>query len=362
MIALAMVLCAVASNETTAVPAPIETRAAQDAGVLAVRAAKLHLGDGRVVDDGVLLVEGGKILAIGAGVDVPRDAAVIVHDGHVTAGMVACHTYSGVAGEATDTTRAVLAEARLADAFDPRRSDFAEAARAGITTMVLSPRPDNLVGGLTAAVKTAGGRVLAPRAHLAMSLSAAAQQINRFPTSAAGAVGELEARLASGEGVFADAQAGRLPVLIHAVARHEIQRAAELARELGGTSVEDGDLFTTECDVFAPCAIGATLSRDTIPGLACKIVGGSANNQLAEAEDAARLHDRGILYAPDYIINAGGALSFALLEQGVTEDDELLRRMAGIGDTVTDILEEAVRDNETPVAVARRRVERVLNG
>ncbi len=140
----------------------------------------------------------------------------------------------------------------------------------------------------------------------------------------------------------------------------DAQRAAELAAELGGTPVSNDDLFTTECDVYAPCAIGATLNETTIAQLACKIVGGSANNQLAEAADGERLHERGILYAPDYIINAGGAYSFALLEDGVTEDAEILARMDTIGVTVTEILSEAVRDNETPVAVARRRVERVL--
>ncbi len=140
------------------------------------------------------------------------------------------------------------------------------------------------------------------------------------------------------------------------------QRAAALASELGGEAVANGDLYGTECDVYAPCAVGATLNRDTIPRLKCKIVGGSANNQLAEETDSARLRERGIVYAPDYIINAGGALSFALLEQGVTDGDEILRRMETVGQTVGEILTEAERENETPVAAARRRVERILRG
>ena len=139
-------------------------------------------------------------------------------------------------------------------------------------------------------------------------------------------------------------------------------RAAALAEELDGSTVSDVDLFSTECDVYAPCAIGATLNSSSIPQLACKIVGGSANNQLAEPSDGARLQDRGIVYAPDYIINAGGALSFALLEEGVTDRAALLGRMEAVGVTVGEILAEALRDGEQPVEVARRRVEKVLRG
>ncbi len=138
-------------------------------------------------------------------------------------------------------------------------------------------------------------------------------------------------------------------------------RAAALADELGGEAVGDDTLFSTECDVYAPCAIGATLNQTTIPQLACKIVAGSANNQLAKGGDGARLLERGIVYAPDYIINAGGALSFALLEQGVTADADLLDRMGTIGETVGEIVSESLRDGSQPVDVARRRVDRVLS-
>ncbi len=146
-------------------------------------------------------------------------------------------------------------------------------------------------------------------------------------------------------------------VLIHDL---DAGRAAALAAELGGATVADGDLYSAECDVYAPCAVGATLNRETIPRLRCKIVGGSANNQLAEASDGALLHERGIVYAPDYVINAGGALSFALMEQGITDQAVILERMDTVGETVAEILTEALRDNEQPLAVARRRVERVL--
>ena len=67
-------------------------------------------------------------------------------------------------------------------------------------------------------------------------------------------------------------------------------------------------VYSVECDIFAPCALGGVLNSKTIPQLKCRVVAGGANNQLAEPEDAKRLKDRGILYAPDYVINVGGAM------------------------------------------------------
>ena len=203
--------------------------ATQEAQLLAVRAARLHLGDGRVVENGVLLVDAGRIRAVGAGVEVPSGAAVIDHEGDVTAGLIACHSYSGIAAEASDTTRSVMADAHVVDAFDASKADFAKALRAGITSVVLAPRGNNLVGGFTGVVKTAGGRVLAREAHLALSLSAEAQVYNRFPTSATGALAELEQRFSDPVGAFVPVAAGRTPVLIHAISRHEIQRALDFA-------------------------------------------------------------------------------------------------------------------------------------
>lgn len=73
----------------------------------------------------------------------------------------------------------------------------------------------------------------------------------------------------------------------------------ERARATGGTVVPAEAALETECDVYAPCALGATLNADTIPRLRCRVVAGGANNQLATPEDAERLHAAGILYAPD---------------------------------------------------------------
>src|SRR6266511_2907253 len=88
----------------------------------------------------------------------------------------------------------------------------------------------------------------------------------------------------------------------------DAERARTLADGLGAKAVPPEDAIATECDVYAPCAVGATLREETIPSLGARIVAGSANNQLAEAADAERLREAGVLYAPDYVINAGGVL------------------------------------------------------
>lgn len=137
-------------------------------------------------------------------------------------------------------------------------------------------------------------------------------------------------------------------------------RARPLADAVRGDVIAPDAVYDTACDVYAPCAVGATLNVDTIGRLACRVVAGSANNQLAEPADADRLHARGILYAPDYIVNAGGAAAFAALKRGVRDDGELYARVGRIEGALAAILREAAEANESPLAAARRRVERVL--
>lgn len=137
-------------------------------------------------------------------------------------------------------------------------------------------------------------------------------------------------------------------------------RVAELAGEIGARPVASGEVYGCPCDVYAPCATGGVLSRETIPRLACRVVAGSANNQLAEAEDARRLHQAGILYAPDFIVNAGGAISLSLLGQGASpgEVDAAVDR---IGDRLAELFSEAKERGESPLAAALRRVDETLD-
>ena len=134
------------------------------------------------------------------------------------------------------------------------------------------------------------------------------------------------------------------------------ERARALAAELGGEVVPMDRVYDTPSDVYAPCSVGATLTEDTIPRLTCRLIAGSANNQLLTPEDGERLHRRGILYAPDYVVNGGGAVSLALVDDGVdfpTVEAEVRK----LGGRLTAIFEEAKARDESPVHAARRRVE-----
>ena len=93
------------------------------------------------------------------------------------------------------------------------------------------------------------------------------------------------------------------------VADIDTARAARAAAEFGGRQVSVSEIAAVSADVFSPCALGAMLDAATIPALDVAIVAGAANNQLATPEDGPRLHARGILYAPDYVINAGGIIN-----------------------------------------------------
>lgn len=123
-------------------------------------------------------------------------------------------------------------------------------------------------------------------------------------------------------------------------------------REFGATVVSLDEIFAVECDVFAPCALGSALNTKTVPQLACKIVAGAANNQLAEPERGADLMQRGILYAPDYAINAGGLLNVSQEVAGY--DEPLVReRVMKIYDTIYEISERA--------AAAEQPTQRIAN-
>jgi leucine dehydrogenase len=137
-------------------------------------------------------------------------------------------------------------------------------------------------------------------------------------------------------------------------------KAQALAAATGGSVVPPSECYTTPCDVYAPCAVGATLNTETIPLLTCSIVAGSANNQLAEEADAGRLHERGILYAPDYVINGGGATALPLLDAGKATPDEVRERIRGLDEILSGIFAESAENGVSPLVGAKRAADRVL--
>ena len=100
------------------------------------------------------------------------------------------------------------------------------------------------------------------------------------------------------------------------IADTDFQRAVLAQREFEAWRVEPEEILEAECDVLSPCALGGQLNRKTIPKLRCRAIAGSANNQLELPADCGRLEERGILYAPDYIVNAGGIMNLFLELQG----------------------------------------------
>jgi glutamate dehydrogenase/leucine dehydrogenase len=160
----------------------------------------------------------------------------------------------------------------------------------------------------------------------------------------AGAVGAVLAR---------ELAAGGARVLVSDV--DESRAAATGCETAPGEAV-----LETEVDVYSPCAIGGTLNADSIPRLACRAVAGCANNQLAEPGDAERLHERGILYAPDYVVSAGGIIQLIGLEDEGWDEVQLQKGLARIGETLQTLFAEADAEGVRPDEAADRLVRRRL--
>ena len=118
----------------------------------------------------------------------------------------------------------------------------------------------------------------------------------------------------------------------------------------------------TECDVYAPCALGGVLNAETIPRLRCRAVVGAANNQLATPEDGERLRARGILYVPDFVANAGGAMAIVGLELLGWSRPEMEARVRGIKQVVREVLADAASEGIPTEAAALRLAEARLAG
>jgi leucine dehydrogenase len=124
----------------------------------------------------------------------------------------------------------------------------------------------------------------------------------------------------------------------------------------GATAAKPDDIYATPSEVFAPCALGAILNDDTIPQLKAPIVAGAANNQLAEDRHGAALKDRGIVYAPDYVINAGGIINISH-EGPAYQKQAAFEHVAGIHETLLDIFARADADGVPTSLTADRLAE-----
>ena len=128
----------------------------------------------------------------------------------------------------------------------------------------------------------------------------------------------------------------------------------QLADQLGARWVTPGKALTASADVFAPCALGGILDHESVPALQAPIVAGAANNQLADDAIADLLAERGILWAPDFVANAGGIINIAVeLEDGGYDTGRARERVLAVGDTLRSVLDLAEAERTTPLAAAQ---------
>jgi leucine dehydrogenase len=133
----------------------------------------------------------------------------------------------------------------------------------------------------------------------------------------------------------------------------DAERAARKARQLGARQVGCDEILTVDAEVLAPCALGGVINDRTLPQLSCDIVAGAANNQLREPRHGTALHAQGILYAPDYVTNAGGLINIAQeLRPGGYDRTRALAHVATIGTTLAEIFERSEREGRPTHEIA----------
>jgi leucine dehydrogenase len=199
------------------------------------------------------------------------------------------------------------------------------------------PGPHTSLGvflGIKAAVKRALGKDSVDGLHIALQ--------------GAGSV-------ATGVALHAAAEGARL-----SVADVDEAKARKLADAAGGRVAAADEILSLEADVLSPCALGAIFNEQTIAQLNVPVIAGGANNQLATAADGERVHQRGILYAPDYVINAGGIINVCT-EYLADGDASLVReRIEGIPLRLEQIWGESAETGRNPAAVADAMAQRLI--
>ncbi|HEY9420911.1 MAG TPA: leucine dehydrogenase, partial [Thermoanaerobaculia bacterium] len=136
-------------------------------------------------------------------------------------------------------------------------------------------------------------------------------------------------------------------------------RVRRVAEATGARAVEPDEIYEAQADLFSPCALGGILNAESIPRLRAEVVAGAANNQLRAPEDGERLRERDILYAPDYIVNAGGVIGGCREILGWSEE-EVRRRIEEIYDTLLAVLRLAEPEGLPPHVAADRLAEERL--
>jgi len=199
------------------------------------------------------------------------------------------------------------------------------------------PGPHTSLGvflGLKAAVKRALGKDSLDGLHIAMQ--------------GAGSV-------ATGVALHACAEGAKL-----SIADVDAAKAQKLADAVDGTVVAPEEILALEADVLSPNALGAILTEQSIAALRVPVVAGGANNQLATPEDGQRLHERGVLYAPDYVINAGGIINVCTEYLGDGDASLVRERIEGIPVRLEQVWSESAASGRDPASVADAMAQRLI--
>ncbi len=138
-----------------------------------------------------------------------------------------------------------------------------------------------------------------------------------------------------------------------------LEKAAD---EFGATVVGTNEIMSAECDILAPCALGAILNPTTIPNLRCKAVAGAANNQILDDASGIALKARGIFYAPDFVINGGGVINAAAEVDGPYNEQAVLAKVDNIYNSIEHILSESKKTGEPEGVIATRFAESLIYG
>jgi len=146
------------------------------------------------------------------------------------------------------------------------------------------------------------------------------------------------------------------------IADVNLEALAQVARDTGASIVGPSEIYDVAADIFSPCALGAIINPDTLPRLKAKVIAGGANNQLSTPDMGEKVKERGILYAPDYVINGGGIINVAAEIAGAYDmawvDGKVTRLMETLGEVLDQAQREGKATNRVADAIARLRIGR----
>jgi len=142
-------------------------------------------------------------------------------------------------------------------------------------------------------------------------------------------------------------------LIVTDINKDAVQKAVDA---FGAKAVDPEDIYDVACDIYAPCALGAVINDHTIPRLKAKVIAGSANNQLKSTKHGDIIHEKGIVYAPDYVINAGGVINVADELIGYNQE-RAMKKVETIYNSLERVFEIAKRDNITTYVAADRMAE-----